>query len=99
VPLLDQNLQRDLAKEIYGQLTPQQYTTLLEQEKGSLGHEFNGKSQDGEQRKGGEHGKEDHEKDFHGDGIFNKNGNTIREQALSNVVETMLTDLSQGKVS
>lgn len=35
-------------------------------------------------------------KDFNGDREFNKNGNTIREQALSSVVEKKLTDRSQG---
>lgn len=93
----DQNLQRDLAKEIYGQLTPQQYATLLDQGKGSGENELNGKNRDGELRKSGEHGKENTEKDFRGDRKFNKNGNTIREEALNNVVEKMLSDRSQGK--
>jgi hypothetical protein len=93
----DQNLQRDLAKEIYGQLTPQQYATLLDQGKGSGENQFNGKNVNGEIRKGGERPKETMEKDFLGDRKSNKNGNTIREEALSNVVEKMLTDRSQVK--
>lgn len=93
----DQNLQRDLAKEIYGQLTPQQYATLLDQGKGSGENEFRGGNLDGEMRNRGERGKENGEKDFRGDRKSNKNGNTIREEALSNVVEKLLTDRSLGK--
>jgi len=95
---IDQNLKRDLAKEIYGQLTPQQYATLLDQE-GSRANVLSGRNQDGELKKGKgeERGKYSREKDFNGDREFDKNGNTIREQALSSVVEKMLTDRSQGQ--
>lgn len=77
----DQNLQRDLAKEIYGQLTPQQYATLLDQGKGSGENGFKGENLDVEMGNSRERGKENEEKDFRGDRKSNKNGNTIREEA------------------
>lgn len=96
----DQNLQIELAKEIYGQLTPQQYAFLLEQQKGNQVDGFLGKEkgriQDREKGREQEDNIRD-EKEFRGDRGFDKKGSSIREEALGNVVEKMLTDLSQGK--
>lgn len=95
LPLMDQlaastdpNIQSGLTKEIYGQLNPQQYESLLQQQKSNNESRVKGKDY--------ERGLDKKEEDFNGDRKL-KNGSSIREQALGNVVQKMLTDRSQGK--
>jgi hypothetical protein len=95
LPLMDQlaastdpNVQSNLTQEIYGDLNPQQYAALLQQQNTNNQKTVKGKDEERGHAKEG--------KAFKGDRQF-KNGSSIREQALGNVVQKMLTDRSQGK--
>lgn len=95
VPGSKEAAQVDLAKKIYGVLTPEQYQTLLDRNDATVQGDESGFSRNGREDKKGENGKE---KGFKGHDRFNNDSGNIREQAIGDVVTNMLKDIETGKL-
>lgn len=89
----DSKVQQDLAQQIYGQLTPAQYSLIMDQGKGNS---INGKDRAGFRGRGREDGQE-HEGLRGEEKSIGRGQTNPREQALSNVTLKMLQDRSNGK--
>ncbi len=90
----DPALQVDLAKQIYGMLTPVQYATLVDSNRGISGSLSNGRDLQGKQVKGRQEKTEGDFRDFK---VSNRKDNNPLQQALGSVVTKMLTERSQEK--
>lgn len=95
----DLNLEQQLAQQIYGQLTPAQYATLMDHSNSNLapaGKKSEDRGRDRRKWQGGRAFGAEHE--FRAFGYFNGKGYADpREQAMGNVVVKMLQDRSAGK--
>lgn len=89
----DSKTQQELAQQIYGQLTPAQYSLIMDQGKGNFVNGNGQSSFHGKEREVGH----DREGVKRGDKGINRWQSDPREQALSNVTLKMLQDRSNGK--
>jgi len=93
----DLNTQSDLAKQVYGMLTPAQYAILMDAQKGSSMNQPNkGNKSDDRGMKEGRDGK-GHDFQVGGD-FYGKGYQDPKEQALGSVVIKMLNDRSAEQI-
>ncbi|OLN33267.1 hypothetical protein [Desulfosporosinus metallidurans] len=94
----DLNTQSDLAKQIYGMLTPAQYAILMDDKNVSSLNQVGKENQRGRDERGlkdGREGKENNYQEGYGFNSFYGQGiQDPKEQALGNVVIKMLNDRS-----
>ena len=92
----DLNTQSDLAKQIYGMLTPAQYAILMDSKNASSLNQVGPENQRGRDERDSKGGREGH--DFQAGGSFNgfygSGSQDPKEQALGSVVIKMLNDRS-----
>lgn len=91
----DLNTQSDLAKQIYGMLTPAQYAVLMDRQNVSSMNQPNKGNVSGRDDRGMKEGRDGKSHDFQvGGGFYGKGYQDPKEQALGSVVIKMLNDRS-----
>ena len=94
----DLNTQSDLAKQIYGMLTPAQYAILMDSKDASSLNQVGPENQRGRDERGSKGGRDGKGHDFQEGGGFNGfyggGSQDPKEQALGSVVIKMLNDRS-----
>ena len=97
----DTATQSDLAKQVYGMLTPAQYSILMESQGINVrsSNQANQRNHSSRDNKGGKgvRGAEGHDLQD-GDSFYGKGSQDPKEQALSNVVIKMLNDRSVEQI-
>ncbi|TGE32926.1 hypothetical protein [Desulfosporosinus sp. Sb-LF] len=96
----DLNTQSDLAKQVYGILTPAQYAILMDRQNNSSMNQSNQRNGKGDQNERGmKEGRDGKKRDFpEGGGFFGKGYQDPKEQALGSVVIKMLNDRSAEQI-